>query len=267
VLFLVKRILTACVGIPLTLYLLYEGTWIFALYIVVLALLAWKEYAGMLAKNSIPGLFGGSGYLFAGLLVMSAWRYNDKYTLLLILVALFTCLFSVVLQNRSFSLLSAAYNFLGIIYIGLTFSYFVLLRFLPSGDGLTWFAIAMVGTWACDTFAYFIGMRWGKRKLCPSVSPKKSVEGSIAGLIGCIIVVSILGNLLGVNYKLSTIAGILIGIFSQIGDLVESALKRHMEVKDSGTLLPGHGGILDRLDSLMVVIPIIYYVAVMGFQL
>jgi phosphatidate cytidylyltransferase len=130
---------------------------------------------------------------------------------------------------------------------------------MPDETGMKYFAIAMLGTWASDTAAYFGGTRWGRHKLCPPISPAKSVEGALFGFAGCIVTIMFAGAYLGFSLTDRLACGSVVGIFCQLGDLVESAIKRHMGVKDSGRFFPGHGGVLDRVDSLLFSIPAVYY--------
>ena len=120
--------------------------------------------------------------------------------------------------------------------------------------------VVMFGTWASDTFAYIFGCAFGKHKLMPAVSPKKSVEGAVAGFLGCILVVVILGSC-WLNFPVGKVLGLglLVGIVAPLGDLVESILKRSCNIKDSGNFFPGHGGVLDRCDSLLFAVPVAYY--------
>lgn len=156
----------------------------------------------------------------------------------------------------------AALLFFGLLYIPYLLGYLVLLRNHPLG--WQWIMLIMFIVMGGDSAAYFIGCRFGKRKLYPAVSPNKSIEGSIGGLAGSVVGV-ILAKLLffsEISLIDAVLAAILIGIISQIGDLFESLLKRSCGVKDSGTIFPGHGGILDRLDSILFAAPTAYYYAV-----
>ena len=155
----------------------------------------------------------------------------------------------------------AAFLFFGIMYVPFLLGCLVLLR--SHSDGVKWILLIMIIVMSGDSAAYFIGCRFGKRKLYPEVSPNKSIEGAIAGLAG-----SLLGALLARQLffaEISTadvlLAALLIGVLGQIGDLFESLLKRSCGVKDSGTIVPGHGGILDRLDSILFAAPAAYYYA------
>lgn len=150
---------------------------------------------------------------------------------------------------------------LGLIYLPLLLGHLVLLRQLPDGRG--WVFLVLFAVMACDSAAYFVGVTCGKHKLYPAVSPKKSVEGGLGGLVG-----SCLGVWVAAAFFLPAfgpghiiLVGVLIGVVGQVGDLFESLLKRACGVKDSGGIFPGHGGILDRLDSLLFAFPLAYYLA------
>lgn len=155
----------------------------------------------------------------------------------------------------------AALLFFGVIYIPYLLGYLILLRSHP--HGAKWILLIMFIVMSCDSAAYFVGCRFGKRKLYPEVSPKKSVEGSLGGLAG-----SLLGAVLAkllffaeISVGDALLAALIIGTLGQIGDLFESLIKRSCGVKDSGTIFPGHGGVLDRLDSILFAAPAAYYYA------
>ena len=147
----------------------------------------------------------------------------------------------------------------GILYIGWMLSYWVELRSLEAGKELVFWA--MFTTFASDTSAFFIGKAWGKHALAPSISPGKTWEGAIGGLLASIIASLILRTIfpLPFSYWQIAILGCIISLFAQLGDLAESLLKRNTGVKDAGKLIPGHGGILDRIDSLIFTGVIVYY--------
>lgn len=150
----------------------------------------------------------------------------------------------------------------GLIYIGFFGAHFILLRYLP--DGGIWLIIVSAVTACSDTGAYFVGRAFGKHKLCPSISPNKTMEGAVggvgAGLLGAILFAFIL--LPAVNWSFLVLSAILLGGLGIAGDLTESIVKRGTGSKDSGTCLAGHGGVLDRVDSLLFAAPVLYYLII-----
>ncbi|HEX3203557.1 MAG TPA: phosphatidate cytidylyltransferase [Nitrospiraceae bacterium] len=153
----------------------------------------------------------------------------------------------------------AAIVITGMLYVGLTLSYLVVLRLLPQGASLLFFLLLV--TWAADTAAYYVGTLYGQRKLAPKISPKKTVEGLAGGLVGATIVAYAARWSFLPEFSLfdTHALAVLLTVAGLWGDLVESAIKRGAGVKDSGGLLPGHGGMLDRLDSLLFTAPAFYY--------
>ena len=157
--------------------------------------------------------------------------------------------------------------FFGMFYVAVMLSYIYQTRILPDGIFTVW--LVFVCSWGCDTCAYCVGMLIGKHKMAPILSPKKSVEGGIGGILGAALIGVLYG--LAINYWENAGADVLSyaiigaagGAISQIGDLAASAIKRYHNIKDYGKLIPGHGGILDRFDSVIFTAPIIYYLAIM----
>ena len=264
-----KRVLTAVLGVPLAVYVINYGQWLFFVMILLLALIAWKEFSAMLKRKQIPvsHYIGIIGIVF---LLGCAWQGNVQEFTMIITAVILSVMARVVFGSGSFTIASAAYTIMGFLYIGLPFSHFVMLRildqnqqiatffgFIPQGAAYLW--LPFIGTWASDTFGYFVGTFFGKHKLCPVISPAKTVEGAAGGLIGSICGVICIGLLFHLPLFHLFIVGVLVGIAAPAGDLVESALKRFTGVKDSGRLLPGHGGVLDRFDSVMFAVPVVYY--------
>ena len=264
-----KRILTACIGIPIAVYVINYGEWLFATAILVLTLLAWHEFYTML-KNKGISVFYTLGILMNIFILGCAWLGNSQELIIVIFASTMLALLKIVTSGTKFTVVDAAFSLLGISYIGMSFAHLILLRYtdnslyiMTSGGqlsvGAAYVWLAFVGTWASDTFAYFIGTYFGRHKLCPMISPKKTIEGVIGGMLGSVIAIVVLGILFKLPVSHSTIMGILVGIAAPVGDLVESAIKRFAGVKDSGQILPGHGGILDRFDSILFTVPAIYY--------
>ena len=150
------------------------------------------------------------------------------------------------------------------LYIPFSLSHIVLLFQLPAGR--CWIFLVFLVVFAGDTGAYYVGHRWGKHQLIPAISPGKTVEGAIGGLVSSLILTLVTGKVLLSSSELSLaflfVLALFLALVSQVGDLMESMLKRVSQVKDSGRLLPGHGGLLDRLDSLVFAFPTTYYAAV-----
>jgi phosphatidate cytidylyltransferase len=187
-------------------------------------------------------------------------------------IAAFTFVYIVLLfiymmfHQESYEFSSICSMVFQFIYVGVFFAHIILVRKLESGAFIMWFIF--VTAWLSDTMAYAVGLKFGRNKLLPTVSPKKTVEGAIGGLAGSLIFNLIYALIVGtgldlnVNYFAVVILAILAGVVSQFGDLAASTIKREYNIKDYSNLLPGHGGILDRFDSVLFVAPIVYYFVV-----
>lgn len=258
---LITRILVALVGIPLLVTAILLGGWYFFGLIIIISIATQYEfYALAMKKNAssqkIPG------YLLTICLLMSIQTGPDR-ELLALFVAILLFIFSFEMYRKGGSpIINIAITLSGIIYPGVFAAALLFLRNnaeniqVSSAGGfiLTLF----VAIWACDTFAYFVGTSIGKHRLFERVSPKKSIEGAAGGLAGAIIIFIIAhySGLYNISIELALISGIIVGTFGQMGDLVESWFKRDAGIKDSSKLLPGHGGFLDRFDSLLFVSPV-----------
>ena len=158
------------------------------------------------------------------------------------------------------------YAFFGLFYVGLMLSYIYQVRILPNGAYLVW--LIFIGSWGSDTSAYCAGLLLGKHKAAPILSPKKTWEGCIGGVIGAALLSVLYGMVMNgifdhnASIALYALIGACAAVISQVGDLAASALKRNNDIKDYGNLIPGHGGVLDRFDSVIFVAPVVYYLAV-----
>lgn len=252
------RIGTAAVGIPLFLGLIWAGGLPFGMLAATLALLGFHEFARMWGQKGVrvPAAAGA----LACLLLVAAAQFRGAAGLVpaLTLGAL-ALVAGMALAYGRYSSQDLIIALGGVVYVGWLFAHFVLLRALPQGLYLILGAFLL--TWASDTGAYFAGRAFGRRKLAPLVSPGKTVEGVAGGTALAAAVGFFLGQpLLGLPPAGGALLGILLAGAAVIGDLAESALKRHAGVKDSGALLPGHGGVLDRFDSALFTVPAAYYV-------
>ena len=177
------------------------------------------------------------------------------YTLIVLLIAL---MIIYVLQFPKYSTTKMMQVFFGVIYVGVMLSFVYLTRMERDGLKLVW--LIFIASWVCDTCAYISGMLLGRHKLTPALSPKKSVEGAIGGVVGATVVGFLYGMLIELG-DASWVPAVICGVgavISQFGDLTASAIKRNHDIKDFGRLIPGHGGILDRFDSVIVTAPIVF---------
>lgn len=252
-----QRILSAIVGIPLFLIIIWSGGWPLIIVLAGLICLAQWELNKILVKLNIvttPLLNLVSGALcLAGVVVGP----QDSGLVLSGIIGLY--LGGLVLRFPQYSMVDASTNLMAALYTGWFFAQLYRLRSI-SNDGFFFLIFLLVCNWASDTAAYFTGRSLGKIKLAPQVSPNKTVEGAVGGIIGAVIAAVALTGM-APQGSLSAYAslGALISIFGQLGDLAESALKREAGIKDSSKLIPGHGGILDRFDSVLLTAPLTYY--------
>ena len=254
------RVLSALVGIPLMLSAVYLGGPWYAVLLLIIVNLGIFEYGSMLKGKGynislIAGFFGVTLYIVT--IYMNQLEYLYPLTIFFFLLYFINSLFHMDKQ----SIKEGAVALWGIIYLGGLGGYMLLLRMLP--DGALYTFIMLAGVWIHDTAAYFVGVKWGIRKFAPLISPNISVEGSIAGILTTIVIifsaVILFPDLMPINPGEAIFLALGIAVFAQLGDLLESALKRQLAVKDSGSIIPGHGGILDRFDSLLLTAPFVYY--------
>lgn len=210
-------------------------------------------------------LLGAVGYLAAAayyILIRMQWAGDMLLPVIVLLVAMMAV---YVLSFPKYHSEQVMTGFFGVFYVAVMLSYIYRTRLLT--DGLFLVGLVFLCSWGCDTCAYCVGMLFGKHKMAPKLSPKKSVEGGIGGLVGAALLGALYALAInkwgGASAKVAEYAIICFvgGIISMIGDLAASAIKRNKDIKDYGNLIPGHGGILDRFDSVIFTAPIIYYLA------
>ena len=210
--------------------------------------ISWIGYLGCLTLFSMGGFVNNADKILC-----------LRIALPVIIIAVFMY---AILTNLKFNIIDIRITCFSLVLIPFMFSFIKLILMMENGRLLIWFVL--LGAFASDIMAYFIGSKFGKKKLCPDISPKKTVEGSIAGIIGVVIsyiILTIIANVyfeLNLNLLVIIISAIVIAIVGQFGDLTASAIKRFCKIKDFGSIMPGHGGILDRLDSVMFVAPVVY---------
>lgn len=251
-----QRVLSALVGSPLIVLAVWHGGLPLLILTGLIIVLGLREMTEILARLGLkPQLWLAiSGGL---ILIGGAYLYKYGYPGPTITIILFLHLIATVALYPRYTLLDSAGTLMGTLYVGLL-SYLYLLRTLQ--DDWIWLLYMIAGTWATDTTAYFIGKALGRKRIAPVLSPKKTLEGAVGGLLGSVVI-----SYLFVLYKPDLplpkmlLLGLLLGVAAGVGDLLESAFKRQAGVKDSSKLIPGHGGILDRIDSLLFTAPLVYY--------
>jgi len=287
---LALRLMVAGIGIPVGVAVVWTGGLLLALVILVVALLGVDEFYAMARRKGLaPARLLG----MAGVVVLLAAVSADPRIEVLAVWG-WAMVMAVTLLSLSRviwdpgpagpAMTSASVTLAGMIYGGGTLAFALLLRTLPPGVGggplgLRWegafvLMFPLIVTWMGDSAAYFTGRRFGRRKLIPAVSPKKTVEGALGGLAGAVATAALLHLLVlrtipgfDLSFTWILLTGVLLGISAQVGDLAESVLKREAGVKDSGSLLPGHGGILDRFDAILFNVPLCWFLFEIGVRL
>lgn len=209
-------------------------------------------------------LLGAVGYATALAYYVLLWFKQEQYFILVTISALMIFMTIYVITFPKYGTEQVTVAFFGIFYVAVMFSYLYQVRVMPDGAFLVW--LIFLSSWGCDTCAYCVGSLFGRHKLAPQLSPKKSIEGAVGGVLGAALLGLIYATLLGErimdmgNPQLGcTLACVIGAVISQIGDLAASAIKRNHGVKDYGKLIPGHGGVLDRFDSLLFTAPAIFF--------
>ncbi|SMB95508.1 phosphatidate cytidylyltransferase [Thermanaeromonas toyohensis ToBE] len=251
------RVFVAVGGIPILLLVAYLGSvWLLGV-VAIISFLGLREYHHLLRRLGLkpPVLIGYLGTL--GILLAVYWQ--REFSTYLPFLLLWVFLGGFLLRFPRYSLADIGATFLGCLYIPGSLAHLFLLRAGQSGSfGLLLYTFLL--TWVSDTAAYFIGRGLGSRKLCPVLSPGKTWEGAWGAGVVTVAVGVLLGiYLFSLGGWRALVLSFLITLAAQVGDLIESGMKRLAQVKDSSHLLPGHGGILDRFDSLFLVAPVVYY--------
>lgn len=254
-----ERIITGFIGGTIFIALLYIGGLPFSIFITILSLIGVYEihkisnnHKDITLLISLVGVF----LLFSTILLEQNFLKLETTILALSLFYIIS-----ILLSKKFNIEKNSYLFLSFLYISFGFLQFAQAR---EEKGFLFILFVLLLIWTTDSGAYFIGKKFGKNKLFERISPKKTIEGSVGGVLSAILVSFIfyLTTTLFSNISEAIFLAILISIVGQLGDLIESAIKRHFQVKDSGQLLPGHGGVFDRFDSLILVFIVLYIVQV-----
>ncbi|WP_425447471.1 phosphatidate cytidylyltransferase [Dethiothermospora halolimnae] len=250
---MLKRIISGIIGLLILIIIVTKGGTFLNIGVLLISLIGLYEINGVLSKYKNEKLFMGFNYLLAlaFFLIVSIDRIELTQ---LILFVYFISVISMLVFRENTTVLDVAST----IFSGIYVVFFIYHIAFINDSKLIW--LIFIIAFGTDTFAYFIGVNFGKRKLCPNLSPKKSIEGSIAGIIGSLVLTIIFVNYFNLGNILKfSLLSIICSIMSQVGDLTASRIKRLAEVKDYGNIMPGHGGIIDRFDSILFTAPIVYY--------
>ncbi len=247
------RIISGIIGLIILFTVVLIGGQLLNISILLISLIGLFEFDKAVRKINGLRTILIINYLFSvGLFVLLITDKNELFRLLLFLYTI--SLLCILVLDEKVKISDVTVTILGALYIPFFISHIALL----GGSIYIW--IVFITAWGTDTFAYFVGVNFGKRKLCPSLSPKKSVEGFIGGILGSLV----LNLVFSYYFKLDNLWGIALlsiicSIMAQIGDLTASRIKRLANIKDYGNIMPGHGGILDRFDSILFTGPLVYY--------
>jgi len=268
-----KRVAVGAVGIPVLLGLTWIGKIPFLILCLVITIMALLEYYQLTSKKEVsPSQMWGVISIAA--IGLNIYFFRGKYIEFLMGIIIMTILLIELFKNKKNPIFNSAITLFGIFYISLFYGLLLIREFLPEtlfsyGEKGLFVIYLLLIIWICDTDAYLLGARFGKHALFKRVSPNKTWEGAIWGLI-----TGIMASI-GLRYAFlpklhlvdATVIGFIVGTFGQLSDLVESLLKRDAQVKDSSSILPGHGGILDRFDSPLLVAPTVYFYMLIILQM
>ena len=256
------RLISGIVLVIIALATIISGSWILFFTLLAVSLIGMRElYKVMKVSDEHVTVLELVGYLGAVLYYIAMKADFGDYGTMAIIISMILILFVYVFGYPKYHAEQVMAAFFGVVYVAVMLSFIYLTRSLPDGKFLVW--LIFLCSWGCDTCAYCVGMLIGKHKMAPVLSPKKSIEGAVGGvagaaLLGVIYAAATQGKM--AEYALICAVGALI---SMVGDLAASAIKRNQNIKDYGKLIPGHGGILDRFDSVIITAPVIYYLAKM----
>ena len=260
-----KRVVSALIGlVVLALVFIFNSVAVVNIAVTLIALLGLFEFYHAFEQKGIkpckwPGALLTLGILSIGYLDVEIMKPILFMSLPIVTFILFC---KSIFTEMKFNIMDICVSIFGIIYVPFLFSFLSFTRALTNGEYFIWFILA--GAWLTDTFAYLVGVKFGKHKFS-KISPKKSIEGCIGGAVGCMLFFGAYAYYLNtinieMNWVLMGVLGLGISVISQLGDFAASSIKRYCEVKDFGNIMPGHGGALDRFDSVIMIAPFIYLI-------
>ncbi len=260
------RLISGIVLLAITIaVVILGGDILFGVLLLISMIGLYELYKIVKVNLAFPGILG-----FVACLCYYSLLYFDlpKYQPMLIIFFLMLLMFAYVFGFPKYQIEQIAVTFFGLFYVSIMLSYIYQVRILEDGAWIVW--LIFIGAWGSDTCAYAVGVLFGKHKVAPKLSPNKSLEGCIGGVVGAALIGFLYATAIRSNITelenpqlIFAIIGAASSVISQIGDLTASAIKRNHNIKDYGNLIPGHGGILDRFDSIIFTAPIVYYLATM----
>ena len=254
------RLLSGILLVILALLTIISGGVVLFFTLMGISLIGMQElYRAMGVRKDVFTLLEVAGYLCAVLYYIAVFFDFESYGMMAVIGGLVLLMFVYVFTYPKYEAGQVMAAFFGVVYVAVMLSFIFLCRNLPDGKFIVW--LIFLCSWGCDTCAYVVGVLTGKHKMAPVLSPKKSVEGAVGGVIGAALLAVAYGAATGGPVqKYAVICGIG-SLISMVGDLAASAIKRNQGIKDYGTLIPGHGGILDRFDSVIFTAPGIFFLA------
>ena len=269
--FFLKRLLISLIGIPLLLYIIAKGGFLFFALVVIISIVSINEFYNFpkFSIDIITRFFGAISCILFALNYSTVYTpteylpYINKDLIIISLIISFILyiIIELLIPNRRL-IETIFYTVFGVVYIPFLLCSLIAISDFDHLNGSRFTLLLFVTVWMADSTAYFVGNAFGRTKMIESISPKKTIEGFIGGCIGALLCVFIFAYFELINYSLTTLQIILlsisIGIFGQLGDFFESMIKRNYKIKDSSNLLLGHGGFLDRFDSIIISSPLIF---------
>ena len=257
-----QRILTILLTAPVIFACTYFGGIPFMLLVLVLALFSVNELYILMKQKGYEPQFIIGNFFTAFFIIFAYWalkrNWEPAHSAILTCAAIMTFSSGIFYKKIKDAIPNISVTLLGIFYIVWLFSYMIFIRALTDHGAYIFFL--MLTIWANDITAYLVGSSFGRVKLSPYISPSKTVEGAVAGFVVCVGAAALFSTfMVEISLLDSIFLGVTVGIMAQVSDLVESLIKRDAGVKDSSKLLPGHGGVLDRMDSFILTAPIMYY--------
>ena len=256
---MLPRVVTGLVGLPVVLFLTFVGAPLFNLATNVVGIIGGFELAYMIRPaHTLLALM-----ITLGIIVTTTAIWLNALPVALLVMLLFVIVGLIeTYRKRANFLRDYGYGLGGALYIGLSMGVLALIR--SSESGLLWTLMLFVNNWSTDSFALIGGRLFGKHKLAPTISPSKTIEGALVGLTMGFLAGFALALIVGLPRETALIANIVIPFATEAGDLIESLIKRHLRVKDSGSILPGHGGFLDRMDGTLLAAPCLFVVLLLA---